>query len=85
MYTAMGPYGGVRHFWLIADARSQESQGEALASESWKLRWNARTVLLPRRELYRIRSYVVIRRRNGLNRAHCREHIAAGQAYRRGT
>ena len=78
-YAAMGPYWSVRDSRLIANPRSQESRKRFITSESW----NGRTVLLPRRELYRVRSYVVDRRRVSLIRAHSREHITAGQVHRR--
>ena len=72
--------GSVSGSKLIANPnpRSQESRW-ALTSESW----NGRTMLLPRRELYIVRSYIVDRRRVGLIRAHRREHITAGQVHRR--
>ena len=80
IYAAMGPYGSVRNSWLTAKYRSQDSRKRALTSESW----SERTVLHPRRELYRARSYVVNRRHVGLIRAHSREHTTTGQVHRRG-
>ena len=79
IYAAMGPYGSVRDSRLIANHRSQESRKRALTGESW----NERTVLHPRRELYRARSYEVNRRHVRLIRAHSREHITPGQVHRR--